>query len=54
MDSLPWLNTAKYSAPMLLLYGVGCALWAVAYMGTLAKIRSRRLALRNDAKSIGA
>jgi hypothetical protein len=42
MDSLPWLNTAKYSAPMLLLYGVGCTLWAVAYMGTLAKIRSRR------------
>jgi hypothetical protein len=41
MDSLPWLNTAKYSGPMLLLYGVGCFGWVVAYVGTLHKIRSR-------------
>jgi hypothetical protein len=39
--SEPWLNTAKYSGPMLLLYGVGCFGWVVAYWGTLQKIRTR-------------
>ena len=42
MDSVVWLNTAKYSEPMLLLFGIGCFLWAVAYVGVLQKIRTRR------------
>ena len=42
MDGVVWLNTAKYSGPMLLLFGVGCFFWVVAYVGTLLTIRSRR------------
>jgi hypothetical protein len=42
MDGVVWLNTAKYSEPMLLLFGIGCVLWAVAYVGVLQKIRTRR------------
>jgi hypothetical protein len=41
MDSVVWLNTAKYSEPMLLLFGVGCLFWVVAYVGVLQKIRTR-------------
>ena len=42
MDSVVWLNTAKYSEPMLLLFGIGCFFWVVAYVGVLQKIRARR------------
>jgi len=42
MDSVVWLNTAKYSEPMLLLFGIGCFFWVVAYVGVLQKIRTRR------------
>ena len=42
MDSVVWLNTAKYSEPMLLLFGLGCFFWVVAYVGVLQKIRTRR------------
>jgi hypothetical protein len=41
MHSSVWFNTAKYSAPMLLLYGAGCFGWVLAYVGTLYTIRTR-------------
>jgi hypothetical protein len=42
MDGSAWLNTAKYSVPMLVLFGLGCLGWAIAYAGTLWTIRNRR------------
>lgn len=42
MDGAVWINTAQYSVPMLVLFGLGCLGWAVAYAGTLWTIRHRR------------
>jgi hypothetical protein len=42
MDSSAWLNTAKYSLPMLALFAVGCFFWVIAYIGTLQTIWKRQ------------
>ena len=28
---MPWLNTVDYTIPELVLFGIGCFLWVIAY-----------------------
>jgi hypothetical protein len=42
VDPQPWLNTAKYTMPQLVLFLVGCFGWVVAYVAVLMKIRKYR------------
>jgi hypothetical protein len=36
--TLSWINTVDYTTTELVLFGLGCALWAVAYMGVIRGI----------------
>lgn len=38
----PWINTADYSPPLLLLFGLGCFGWVIAYYGVFRTIREKK------------
>jgi len=37
-----WINTVRYSVPSLIIFGLGCVLWLIAYLGILVDVRRNK------------